>query len=616
MNRWYRPLLALGLCLLLTATAGLAPASPFWPGKLVSGPDLKDFRTVDTAVTVRISKAAPAVPRQPAFVGISFESEARPVVALVQPGSPAADAGVQPGDTIQAVEGKPVATVALFREVLGSHGPDDVLELTLSRGGKPMPAKITLGATSRPLVSTSDRPGDLGVSVEAADGTGARLRGISKDEAAEKAGLKVGDVLLKINNVALTGPDKLPTVLGEHKAGEEVTLLVLRDGKEFEVKTRLGGQTNERRGSGGWDNRQAGMFRQPVYRLAVVCVEYPDVKHNPKIASKDWETALFSKGAYKDKSVTGQQVYGSLNDYYQELSCGAFHVEGKVFDYVEVGRKRAEYGTDSNRTALLGEALDKLYSRDGKEVLKGFDGVFFLYAGDRVPTSRGSLYWPHRASFNHQGKRWSYFICPEGGERMGNTSVICHEFGHMLGLPDLYTRPEAPEFEGVGVWCAMANQAGNGRPQHFSAWCKEQLGWITPTVIDPTMRQKLILNPVEGSSKECFKVLLRPDGSEYLLLENRTQKGFDASLPGEGLLIWYVSDGKLTIEVAHGSTGPGGPGRFLGSVPYPSKANNAFTPLTTPSSRSPRPGAYPIHITNIQKLPDGRITFYIGYEYL
>ncbi len=343
---------------------------------------------------------------------------------------------------------------------------------------------------------------------------------------------------------------------------------------------------------------------------------YPDVKHNAKITSKDWETALFSKDAYKEKSVTGQQVHGSLNDYYLELSCGAFHIEGKVFDFVEVGRKRAEYGTDSNRTALLVEGMDKLLARDGKDALKGFDGVFFLYAGSRVQTSRGSLYWPHRASFNHQGTRWSYFICQEGGERMGDNSVICHEFGHMLGLPDLYTRPEAPEFEGVGIWDAMANQAGNGRPQHFSAWSKEQLGWITPAVIEPGTRQKLILKPIEGSPRECFKVLLRADGSEYLLLENRTQKGFDASLPGEGLLIWYVSDGKLKIEVAHGSIDPGGPGRFLGSVPYPSKANNAFTPLTTPSSRSPRPGAYPVHITNIQRLPDGRITFYIGYEYL
>ena len=56
--------------------------------------------------------------------------------------------------------------------------------------------------------------------------------------------------------------------------------------------------------------------------------------------------------------------------------------------------------------------------------------------------------------------------------------------------------------------------------------------------------------------------------------------------------------------------------RFLGSIPYPSKSNNAFTPTTTPSSKSPSGGGLPVHITNIQRLPDGRITFFIGYEYL
>ena len=56
---------------------------------------------------------------------------------------------------------------------------------------------------------------------------------------------------------------------------------------------------------------------------------------------------------------------------------------------------------------------------------------------------------------------------------MDDISVFCHEFGHMLGLPDLYARPENPGQRGRRQWCAMSNQIGNGRPQHFSAWCKE-----------------------------------------------------------------------------------------------------------------------------------------------
>ena len=45
-------------------------------------------------------------------------------------------------------------------------------------------------------------------------------------------------------------------------------------------------------------------------------------------------------------------------------------------------------------------------------------------------------------------------------------------------------------------------------------------------------------------------------------------------------------DGRPVLEESHGIGGPDGPGRFLTQVPYPSGVNTAFTPYTTPSSRS------------------------------
>jgi hypothetical protein len=282
-------------------------------------------------------------------------------------------------------------------------------------------------------------------------------------------------------------------------------------------------------------------------------------------------------------------------------------------------KRRAEYGQGTGVSAhmpFLVEATDLLLKREGADVLKNFDGVLFLFAGDRpAGNNRGGLYWPHKSFYTYKAKRWSYFICPEGGSHMTSTSLFGHEFGHMLGLPDLYARPESPGAVGLGAWCAMSNQAGGGRPQHYSAWCKEQLGWLTPTVIDPTVKQKLILSPVEGSSTECFKVLIRRDGSEYLLLENRRKLLFDQSLPADGLLIWRVVNNRPMLEESHGVDGPSGPAVYLSSVPYPSIANNAFTPYTVPSSRSILGGGLPVYLTNIRKLPDGRITFYVGYEY-
>ena len=69
------------------------------------------------------------------------------------------------------------------------------------------------------------------------------------------------------------------------------------------------------------------------------------------------------------------------------------------------------------------------------------------------------------------------------------------------------------------------------------------------------------------------------------------------------------------LEEAHGIAGPAGPKSMLESVPFPSKMNNAFTPLTTPSSRPLSGSGMPVHITNIRRLADGRITFFVGYEF-
>jgi M6 family metalloprotease-like protein len=461
----------------------------------------------------------------------------------------------------------------------------------------------------------------MGVQMAEAEGA-VKIDVLTPNMPAAQAGLKQGDVLLKVDGKEIKTSNSVRDVLGTKKPGDTVDVLYKRDGKEDTVKVKLAGDDRGGTAPQGWDTRR-NLFTKDAYKLAVVCIEYPDVKHNDKITSADWETALFSSKIFTDKNVTGQKVYGSLNDYYQEISCGALKVEGKVFDFVEVKKKRAEYSSDSNRYAMFEEALDKLLARD-KDALKGFDGIFFLHAGNRVETQRGGLFWPHKSNFSYKSQRFSYFICPEvttprntTEKNQASISVIAHEFGHMLGLPDLYAQPDNPSSEGLGIWCTMATGHGqSGKPLHFSAWCKEQMGWLKPAVIDPTTQQKLILAPVTDSTKECYKVLLHPDGSEYLLLENRVKKGFDVDLPGEGLLIWRVADGKPILEESHGVLGPQGPGSFPGSVPFPSKANRSFTPYTQPSSKSLKGGGLPVHITNIHKLPDGRIAFSIGYESL
>ncbi len=605
------------------------------------------FRTVETAITATIRRGAgTARPGQSGFLGIEVKPDdgGRLIVAEVATASAAEQAGLRPGDRLVEVDGHVVQSAELLRGSLQSRVPGESIKLAILRDEEPMEIAATLGATSRPMQLSAQRA-TIGLRLgELKDGQGVAIEQITPNSPAAKAGLKVGELVVKLDGSLLTDRARLSDALAERRPGDTVTLEVRRtalgpptrviwgwrgqptvlvpsmDFRVEELSVQLAADTGRGGGPGNWDDRPPPYFKKEVYRLAVIGIEYSDAKHSDKITTQDWENAFFSRETFTDKNATGQRVFGSMNDYFHEQSFGTLRVEGKMFDWVEVSKMRMAYSEGSgtgNKSVLLAEALDKLLERDGSDALKDFDGMLFLYAGGRVQTVRGGIYWPHRASFSHKGKRWSYFIVNEGdrGDRMATISVFCHEFGHMLGLPDLYARPENPGSEGLGAWCAMSNQINNGRPQHFSAWCKEQLGWIQPAVIDPTVKQRLVLGPIEDSAKECFKVLVKPDGSEYLLLENRRKKGFDQDLPAEGLLIWRVVQRRPLLEESHGVEGPAGPRVFSGAVPYPSTANNSYTPFTTPSSRSQLGGGLPVYITNIHRLDDGRITFEVGYEY-
>ncbi|MBI5802788.1 MAG: M6 family metalloprotease domain-containing protein [Verrucomicrobia bacterium] len=577
--------------------------------------DLAGYRTVTTASTATISRTNSPVAGQSGFLGIHVAPDARGrlIVSEVAENSPAARADARAGDILLKLDQQPLTSADALREVLQRKAPGDFARLAVQRGRKSLDLLATLAATSRPRKIGAQRA-VMGIRTGEVTDEGAPVSSITSGMPADKAGLKTGDMIVKVAAATVAAGQSVSDLLADKSPGETVTVVIRRKGEAQEFQVTLAADSSSTTGE-----EPRVLWKKPGYKLAIIGVEFPDTRHNSAVSMGEWEQAMFSTGTYTKTNATGQTVYGSLRDYYLEQSCGQLRVEGRAFDWLELGRKRGDYSQAASttaKTAFLTEALDALLKRDGADALKDFDGVAFIYAGDRYPNvNRGSLFWPHRGSVTHKGRRWPYFICAEGGRRMGNISVYCHEFGHMIGMPDFYARPENPGSEGLGNWCAMSNQTPYGRPQHFGAWCKEQLGWLKPAVLDPTVKQKLVLAPVEGSTNECFKVLIRPDGSEYLLLENRRKTGFDGSLPDEGLLIWRVIGNRVILEESHGVDGPSGPRIFLTDVPYPSAANDAYTPFTTPSSRSLLGGGLPVHLTNIRQHPDGRVSFHLGYEY-
>ncbi len=582
--------------------------------------NLAGYRTVRTALTTTVQPIKSTVGLS-GFLGVHLTANRRGELTIDElgAGSPAATAGIREGDILLRIGNESVHSVEEVRTVLQSSSPGDVVKLYVQRGLKTLDFAVPLVAISRPL-KLGEQRAIMGVRMGqgSLDTAGLAIAAVTKDKAAAKAGLKPGDVILKADNSELSEALSLTDALSVKRPGESVRLVVRRGQEVFEKSVEL--EASESRSSlAPEEERPLTPWTKPAYRLAVILIEFADTNHNAAVKISDWSNSYFTRGTYNTTNALGQRVFGSMNDYFQEQSCGKLRIEGKVFNWIRLKKNRADYYPSANaatKAAVLNEAVDALIAREGADALRGFDGLAFIYAGEKYPTSnRGSLYWPHRSSFLRKGKSWPYVIVAEGGSKMADISTMCHETGHILGLPDLYARPENPGSEGEGSWCAMSSQARGGRPQHFSAWCKEQLGWVKPVVIDPTVKQKLILGPIEGSTNECYKILARPDGSEYFLLENRRKVGFDASLAAPGLLIWRVVANRPILEESHGILGPSGPKVFLNSVPYPSKANNSFTPYTTPSSRAQLGGGSPVYITNIRQLKDGRIAFLVGYEF-
>jgi len=128
---------------------------------------------------------------------------------------------------------------------------------------------------------------------------------------------------------------------------------------------------------------------------------------------------------------------------------------------------------------------------------------------------------------------------PEHGLRI-DTSLIIHEVGHMLGLPDLDS-----------CMLIFAYDPMAGPLAHFSAWSNKVLGFVEPTImsVQPGM-ESIIVDVHSAQSNEPYniiKVTSAVDPGQYFLIENRQSAGYDLiwydpDLPHSGIVIWHIVD--------------------------------------------------------------------------
>lgn len=171
------------------------------------------------------------------------------------------------------------------------------------------------------------------------------------------------------------------------------------------------------------------------------------------------------------------------------------------------------------------------------------DNVVFTVKGDSDGWS--DLLWPHRWAIWDRyvylnGKRvYDFNFQLEEFLEYSNVGVICHEFFHTLGAPDLYHYSENG-ISPAGQWDLM--EATTNPPQHMGAYMKYKYGdWIAsiPTI---SADGQYTLNPLTSSTNNCFRINSPNSSSEYFVVEYRKQMGtYESSLPGSGLLIYRIN---------------------------------------------------------------------------
>lgn len=263
------------------------------------------------------------------------------------------------------------------------------------------------------------------------------------------------------------------------------------------------------------------------------------------------------------KNLLNQTAAGnsSVADYYSENSYGQLKLEFKVVGPYVTSRNLSYYGSNSNghyqdfaREAATAAAADLDYSQFDFDEDGYVDGIHIFFAGFGEEAGGGAdCIWSHRSSIYSQrlvcnGKVISSYSCsPElsgsSGTTITNVGVICHELGHVFGAPDYYDTDYGTngEYPGNGQWDIMSSGSWNnsGRtPAHHNPYTKCNIyGWSE--IRELRTPQAVVMMNVENdkNSYYCFKTTTT---NEYYILEYRHKTGFDARIPGSGMVIYHV----------------------------------------------------------------------------
>ena len=286
---------------------------------------------------------------------------------------------------------------------------------------------------------------------------------------------------------------------------------------------------------------------QKTYRLPVILMSFADCDF-----SADHDQAFYNDLFNKSGFNLGQGP-GCVADYFRDQSNGQFNV---VFDVVgpiklssnQKGNSSYNFGVSQFKEAIktADEQLDYAdYDWNGDKKAETVIIVYAGYGGNEDKKKSDGCIWPNtdNLSMTYDGVTiGGYSASPElwTEDTSCGIGTICHEFCHVLGLPDLYPT-SGSEFSVVDEWDLMdgGNYADNGWcPPNLSIQEREYLGWSHPE--DLTEARTITDMPSFDRSGKAYRIVNEAHPSEYYLLENRQWEGWDFILPNHGLLITHV----------------------------------------------------------------------------
>ncbi len=286
-------------------------------------------------------------------------------------------------------------------------------------------------------------------------------------------------------------------------------------------------------------------------------------------------------------NCTVNDGYPSAGQYFADQSNGTYRPQFDVFGPVNLSRNVAYYGTDKpgqdegddqHATDAVVEACilaNEQFTINWADYDSDSDGyvdfVYVIYAGKgQADGGTSETIWPHNWSVEsaRQSGYCTYTAtqCKVGGKKLDNYAMsgeisgsslggigtLCHEFGHVMGLPDLYDTDYGTNYENnltPNDWNIMDGGSYNGDghcPPNYDPWEKDFFGWLTPINLGNT-GQNVTLYANGTENQQTYQInasgsYVGPttSGLRYYI-ENRQAVGWDAPLTGHGLLIWKVN---------------------------------------------------------------------------